>query len=223
MGRPLAPLIVSVILYPLLVGFDTGALIHYLIALSTTPALQPFSFICHDCFLLPVSHPLCPYLTSHSNSHPSRYRGGDYKVLLIPSHIFGASNRMNPSSGAGYGHAAPYSASGYNAAETTPSTLNPHAHLSPPTTPATNVEKIEESDMGKVEVAVVQMDNMTEPGGLKRDLRLRHMVMIAISGTIGTGLFLTSGKTVATAGPLGARKCLLQLFLEADQMILFSC
>ena len=64
--------------------------------------------------------------------------------------------------------------------------------------------------MGKAEASVVQMENMTEPGGLKRDLRLRHMVMIAISGTIGTGLFLTSGKTIATAGPLGARRCPLQ-------------
>ncbi|KAG0197690.1 hypothetical protein BGX28_008801 [Mortierella sp. GBA30] len=43
-----------------------------------------------------------------------------------------------------------------------------------------------------------------EQQGLKRDLRLRHMVMIAISGTIGTGLFLTSGSTIATAGPGGA-------------------
>ncbi|KAG0273180.1 hypothetical protein BGZ95_010997 [Linnemannia exigua] len=40
--------------------------------------------------------------------------------------------------------------------------------------------------------------------GLKRDLRLRHMIMIAIAGTIGTGLFLTSGSTIATAGPGGA-------------------
>ncbi|KAF9292597.1 hypothetical protein BGZ68_000001, partial [Mortierella alpina] len=43
-----------------------------------------------------------------------------------------------------------------------------------------------------------------EQQGLKRDLRLRHMIMIAISGTIGTGLFLTSGSTIATAGPAGA-------------------
>ncbi|KAF9419929.1 hypothetical protein BGZ94_009279 [Podila epigama] len=43
-----------------------------------------------------------------------------------------------------------------------------------------------------------------EQEGLKRDLRLRHMIMIAISGTIGTGLFLTSGTTIATAGPGGA-------------------
>ncbi|KAG0352110.1 hypothetical protein BGX24_007675, partial [Mortierella sp. AD032] len=40
--------------------------------------------------------------------------------------------------------------------------------------------------------------------GLKRDLRLRHMIMIAITGTIGTGLFLISGSTIATAGPGGA-------------------
>ncbi|KAF9992216.1 hypothetical protein BGZ80_004444 [Entomortierella chlamydospora] len=43
-----------------------------------------------------------------------------------------------------------------------------------------------------------------EQQGLKRDLRLRHMIMIAISGTIGTGLFLTSGNTIADAGPAGA-------------------
>ncbi|KAG0283123.1 hypothetical protein BGZ96_012488 [Linnemannia gamsii] len=40
--------------------------------------------------------------------------------------------------------------------------------------------------------------------GLKRDLRLRHMIMIAITGTVGAGLFLTSGSTIATAGPGGA-------------------
>ncbi|KAF9157473.1 hypothetical protein BGX20_003926, partial [Mortierella sp. AD010] len=39
---------------------------------------------------------------------------------------------------------------------------------------------------------------------LKRDLKLRHMVMLAIAGTIGTGLFLTSGSTIAAAGPGGA-------------------
>ncbi|KAF9364637.1 hypothetical protein BGX34_000873 [Mortierella sp. NVP85] len=63
------------------------------------------------------------------------------------------------------------------------------------------------------------MENMTEPGGLKRDLRLRHMVMIAISGTIGTGLFLTSGKTVATAGPLGA----LFAYMTIGVWLVFVC
>ncbi|KAG0201395.1 hypothetical protein BGX28_005773 [Mortierella sp. GBA30] len=43
-----------------------------------------------------------------------------------------------------------------------------------------------------------------EQQGLKRDLRLRHMAMIAVSGTLGSGLFLTSGSTIATGGPGGS-------------------
>ena len=59
-------------------------------------------------------------------------------------------------------------------------------------------EMSEMRDVGHHEVLAA------EQHGLKRDLRLRHMIMIAISGTIGTGLFLTSGTTIATAGPGGA-------------------
>ncbi|KAF9958278.1 hypothetical protein BGZ65_001548 [Modicella reniformis] len=59
------------------------------------------------------------------------------------------------------------------------------------------------TELEKFELSVEEMANV-DASGLKRDLHLRHMVMIAISGTIGTGLFLTSGKTIATAGPLGA-------------------
>lgn len=36
---------------------------------------------------------------------------------------------------------------------------------------------------------------------LHRGLQTRHLTMIAIGGSIGTGLFLASGATVATAGP----------------------
>lgn len=39
---------------------------------------------------------------------------------------------------------------------------------------------------------------------LQRRLQSRHLQMIAIGGTIGTGLFIGSGGALATAGPAGA-------------------
>ena len=43
-----------------------------------------------------------------------------------------------------------------------------------------------------------------QPGALKRTMKTRHLSMIALGGTIGTGLFVASGATVAQAGPFGA-------------------
>jgi arginine/ornithine permease len=43
-----------------------------------------------------------------------------------------------------------------------------------------------------------------EKAGLNRDLKSRHLMMISIGGTIGTGLFLGSGQTLSQAGPLGS-------------------
>ena len=43
-----------------------------------------------------------------------------------------------------------------------------------------------------------------EKKGLKRGLKSRHMMMISIGGTIGTGLFLGAGQVVSEAGPIGA-------------------
>ncbi len=40
--------------------------------------------------------------------------------------------------------------------------------------------------------------------GLQRKLQSRHLSMIAIGGSIGTGLFVASGATIANAGPGGA-------------------
>ncbi len=35
---------------------------------------------------------------------------------------------------------------------------------------------------------------------LRRELKARHLTMIAIGGSIGTGLFVASGATVSQAG-----------------------
>lgn len=43
-----------------------------------------------------------------------------------------------------------------------------------------------------------------EKKGLRRDMKSRHLMMISIGGTIGTGLFMGSGQTISQAGPLGA-------------------
>lgn len=40
--------------------------------------------------------------------------------------------------------------------------------------------------------------------GLKREMKSRHLMMISIGGTIGTGLFMGSGQTISQAGPFGA-------------------
>ncbi|MDN0073609.1 amino acid permease [Crenobacter sp. SG2303] len=58
------------------------------------------------------------------------------------------------------------------------------------------------------EQAVALRDNSAPSGAseptLHRSLKARHLSMIAIGGSIGTGLFVASGATVASAGPGGA-------------------
>lgn len=39
---------------------------------------------------------------------------------------------------------------------------------------------------------------------LKRSLSARHLTMIALGGSIGTGLFVASGAVLSQAGPAGA-------------------
>lgn len=45
---------------------------------------------------------------------------------------------------------------------------------------------------------------VSEAPTLRRELKARHLSMIAIGGSIGTGLFVASGATIAEAGPGGA-------------------
>lgn len=43
---------------------------------------------------------------------------------------------------------------------------------------------------------------------LKKELKSRHITMISLGGTIGTGLFLASGGAIAQAGPEERIACL---------------
>lgn len=49
-----------------------------------------------------------------------------------------------------------------------------------------------------------ESSNASSPPTLRRSLLARHMSMIAIGGSIGTGLFVASGATISQAGPGGA-------------------
>jgi lysine-specific permease len=46
--------------------------------------------------------------------------------------------------------------------------------------------------------------NNNQAGRIKHTLRTRHLSMIALGGTIGTGLFIASGSAITTAGPGGS-------------------
>lgn len=47
-------------------------------------------------------------------------------------------------------------------------------------------------------------NTQTTVGTIKRELKTRHISMIALGGCIGTGLFVASGSAISQAGPLGA-------------------
>lgn len=51
---------------------------------------------------------------------------------------------------------------------------------------------------------VMHDTHITQPEEVKRKLKSRHMTMIAIGGSIGTGLFIGTGESIHTAGPGGA-------------------
>lgn len=46
------------------------------------------------------------------------------------------------------------------------------------------------------------LDGSFHSDNLKKSLKARHLIMIAIGGSIGTGLFIGSGKALAVGGPL---------------------
>ena len=58
---------------------------------------------------------------------------------------------------------------------------------------------------------MVSETKTTEAPGLRRELKARHLTMIAIGGSIGTGLFVASGATISQGrvpgGVIGSRIC----------------
>lgn len=59
--------------------------------------------------------------------------------------------------------------------------------------------------MGKLEAEISNtLEERNTKGSLQRKLQSRHLTMMAIGGAIGTGLFVSSGSTISTAGPGGA-------------------
>jgi amino acid transporter len=63
---------------------------------------------------------------------------------------------------------------------------------------AIHVEALQIHSSGQLPLDVSSVDHV------KRRLKQRHIQMIAIAGTLGTGLFLGTGGAIRTGGPLGA-------------------
>ncbi|KAF8753328.1 Amino acid transporter [Rhizoctonia solani] len=89
----------------------------------------------------------------------------------------------------------------------TPSMSDPNA--SPPSYPDTekssghDVEKNVGDGVQTSAVVVGGLDPNSAEGAVQRRLKARHLAMIALGGTIGTGLFVGSGGALANGGPVG--------------------
>ena len=62
---------------------------------------------------------------------------------------------------------------------------------------------------------IKSVESLDQSNEMERGLKNRHVQFIAIGGTIGTGLFLSSGYTIQQAGPIGT-------ILAAAMMLRYS-
>ncbi|OHE95087.1 amino acid permease [Colletotrichum orchidophilum] len=66
---------------------------------------------------------------------------------------------------------------------------------------ASNDGKSHDQDLSQRESNTYGETNVVAQGGTKRNVKSRHAQMIAIGGSIGTGLFVGSGQVLAAGGP----------------------
>ncbi|OAA55006.1 Amino acid/polyamine transporter I [Niveomyces insectorum RCEF 264] len=60
------------------------------------------------------------------------------------------------------------------------------------------------AELGQIAAVPVLATEFGELRDLRQGLHQRHVQMIALAGTLGTGIFLSSGQAIARGGPLGA-------------------
>jgi len=70
-------------------------------------------------------------------------------------------------------------------------------------TTSRDVEKNHGDGVQTSAVVVGGLDPTAPEGAVQRRLKARHLAMIALGGTIGTGLFVGSGGALASGGPVG--------------------
>ncbi|ODQ68289.1 hypothetical protein NADFUDRAFT_48938, partial [Nadsonia fulvescens var. elongata DSM 6958] len=64
-----------------------------------------------------------------------------------------------------------------------------------------SLSNVTEKGYDSHEVMIVEVNSSTQ---VKRNLKVRHISMISLGGTIGTGLFFSSAGALADAGPVNA-------------------
>lgn len=66
-----------------------------------------------------------------------------------------------------------------------------------------------------------QLPPVESPGGLRRNLKKRHLLMMSLGGTIGTGLFMGIAEPLNSVGPVGT--LLAYLFAGAIMLATMMC
>ncbi|KAG9105023.1 hypothetical protein FRC07_009657, partial [Ceratobasidium sp. 392] len=88
-------------------------------------------------------------------------------------------------------------------ADSSPPEKVPPPYRAAEKTNSRDVEKNNTDGIQTSTVVVGGLDTGAPEGAVHRRLKARHLAMIALGGTIGTGLFVGSGGALASGGPVG--------------------